>query len=80
MGSWWAGTGRVRVKIVNNVHGHLRSRNFGKRIMRCSFLARRLVVCLERVTTATIKQGDPKMGLSFVEIELAWSLMCFVSK
>jgi hypothetical protein len=56
MGSWWAGTGRVRVKIVNNVHGHLRSHNLGKRIMRCSFLARRLVVCLERVTTATIKQ------------------------
>jgi hypothetical protein len=56
MGSWWAGTGRVRVKIVNNVHGHLRSHNLEKRIMRCSFLARRLVVCLERVTTATIKQ------------------------
>jgi hypothetical protein len=33
MGSWWAGTGRVRVKIVNNVHGHLRSHNLGKRIM-----------------------------------------------
>jgi hypothetical protein len=60
MGSWWAGTGRVRVKIVNNVHGHLRSHNLGQRIMRCSFLARRLVVCLERVTTATIKQYDPK--------------------
>jgi hypothetical protein len=43
-------------KIIMNVHGHVRSHNSGKRIMRCSFLARRLVVCLERVTTATIKQ------------------------
>jgi Leucine-rich repeat (LRR) protein len=33
-------------------------------IMRCSFLARRLVVCLERVTTATIKQyrGNPRQS------------------
>jgi hypothetical protein len=53
MGSWWDGAGRVQVKIVGIVHVHLRS---GKWIMRCSFLARRLLVCLERVTTATIKQ------------------------
>jgi hypothetical protein len=63
MGSWWAGTGRVRVKIDNNVHGHLRSHNLGKRIMRCSFLAHRLVVCLERVTTATIKQYEGNLLL-----------------
>jgi hypothetical protein len=56
MGSWWAGTGRFFVKIVNNVHGYLSSHNLGKRIMRCYFLVHRLVVCLDRVTTATIKQ------------------------
>jgi hypothetical protein len=39
MGSWWAGTGRVRVKIVNNVHGHLRSHNLGKQADHAMFLS-----------------------------------------